>query len=459
MNNSFKSYGFSFLFFLLSVGVFRGRLGSDDIEVFNAAFNFYQSGNFSDLQQTYVWKNRTIWFFLDLIIISLTNFILGTTHLEVISKFICGYSMTFFAFLGFALVFQYCQNKISHSGAYLAFTVVIFCTPILTLATGDGIESLIFLLMTLVITRDTYFSGLYGYLLFLIKFYHAPLILTMEAIKKNNKTVISLLVLIGVIIFYKYINSSETSSFPYKLILNRDYFTNLSNILFSIGAGFFFIWPLYIGAIILGWNKVTLLKALNIFVLLLFFSLFPFWHGQGPGTRYILPLMIIFLPEVVEGVNKIITMKRYKIIKFFVILYALLNLSTLEYRNTSIFEYRSDSAYSGMAYGVNDKDINFYEFNAYQFNPIIFSTTVTIYKVFGLNCKNSYVAVNCDAIYPRTLVSRIKYSIERSLPYTSFIKDGYLSKIILYLPYVYYLLIIFLVLFNYKNFDKKNEIN
>lgn len=444
------------LFFFISLCIFRGRLGSDDLETFNTAFYFYQTQDFNIIENTYVWRNRTVWFFLDLLIIFLTDIFFSNKNLELASRFICGYSMTFFAFVSYFLIYRYFKKKLSNDGAYLALTLTIFTTPILILATGDGIESLIFLLFVIIIIQSNKTNALIGYILFLIKFYHAPLIILLEIIKKNYISVLALLILMCSTLIYKYCNLSDNSTFPYNLIVFQDYFTNLFNISFSVGSGFFIVWSIYLIFVLLGYNKETLIKFIGVLILLLFFSIFPFWHGQGPGTRYVIPLMVVFIPEISRGISKVINTKIEIYLRFLIIIISILNLSTLEYRNTSIYEYRNDSAMSGKAYGVNDRIIDFYDFRNYEFNPIIFASKITILKFTNSDCNKSYISTDCEAIYPKTLISRINYSIERSLPYTKNITNPLIIFTLEMIQYLLYVILITFILFNLPYFRKFN---
>lgn len=427
-------------------------MGSDDLETFNAALNFYQGGDYSQLQQTFEWSNRTIWVILDICIIGLTDIFIDNQSLGSVSQFLSGYFMTLSAFLGYFLIFQYISKLEGFRTGICATSILIFCSPILTLATGDGIESLIFLLIICIFIKLGN-NNIYSYVLFLIKFYLAPLIISIEYINNNIKKIgIYVMSFILIIVLKYYLIQDNQNSYSSRIVTIPEYFENLHNILFSPGAGFIFIWPMYIICIFLGFGRYTIIKLINIFFLLLFFSLFSFWHGQGPGTRYIIPMMIIFIPEIIVAVKKI------KYLKIIFLIYAILNISTLDYRNTSIYEYRNDSALIQKAFGVNDFNIKFYEFSKLDFNPLIFANQILVYKLFKLDCKKIYVASDCEKIYPRTLISRISYSLDRNLPYTNFIKNKILIKVVKFLNIIVYFIIYVIVFYSFMVSFKEEKV-
>lgn len=428
-------------FFAFSILLFRGRLGSDDLETFNAAYNFYINRSYLELKQTFAWSNRTLWVILDICIIFFADKLVESNYLFAVSQFICGYLMTFSAFLGFYLIYQFLRKSETYSNSMCAIGIFIFCSPILILATGDGIESLIFLLIVYMYTSLAN-SNILAYSLYMIKFYFAPLIITIEYFKNNYKN-IYLYTLLFIIIFVlkNLIIEENDNSYLSRIVNFNQYLENIYNIFISVGAGFIFIWPIFIICIYFGYGRYTTIKIFNVLTLLLFLSLFSFWHGQGPGTRYIIPVMAIFISEIAVAVKKI------KYLKIVFLMYAILNISTLDYRNTSVFEYRNDSASHGRAYGVDDRNIHFYEFNQLEFNPIIFSSQIFIYKIFNYDCNKIYVSTDCKNIYPRTLISRVSYSLNRDLSYTSFIRNKILISGVHFLYFFVYCFIYFIAFY------------
>jgi hypothetical protein len=434
---------FIILFTFLSIFIFRGRLGSDDLEVFNAAYNYYQSGSYSELKQTFAWINRTLWVILDICVLSIAGIFIENKYLSFVGQFLCGYLMTLSAFLGFYFIYRFLRKTETFNNAVCATSISIFCSPILSLATGDGIESLIFLLIVY-ITTSSRGNIIVAYVLFLIKFYYAPIIILTEYINNNIKKIFFFVILFSLTIILKYYLIFENqNSYISRIVTLDQYFENIYNIFFSPGAGFIFIWPVFLVCIYLGFSKHTIIKLLNIFALLFFFSLFSFWHGQGSGTRYIIPVMIIFIPEIAVAVKKM------KYLKIVLLIYAILNIPTLDYRNTSVFEYRNDSASHGKAYGIDDYNINFYEFNEPAFNPIIFANQIFVYKILKFDCNEIYVSSECEKVYPRTLISRVTYSLNRKLPYTDFIKSKALIWVTNLLYYLFYIVIYVMAFYSF----------
>ena len=458
------------LIFALTIGVYRGRIGSDDYHTFITSFNFFISGNLGDLINSYEWKNRSIWVILDLGIISITNIIVHNEYLKDVSSFLCGYQTTVFAFIGYFIIIKYFNKKLTIQNSHLAAILSIFCTPLITLATGEGIESLTMVLLLLMTLSNSKYKYIYGYFVFFIKYYQAGLSLTLLWIHREyRKLIIIFIIMVSTLIInfdiIKIFNrlvfgdgalnlydQASSNPFNYSLLLNTKYLYNLYNSIFSPGAGLIWIWTLYLYVAYLGRDKYTYIKVFNIFLILMFLSLFAFWHGQGAGSRYITPLMVIFIPEVARGVGKI------KILKYFILFYALINLTTIDYRNVSIYEYRNDSSKTGVPYGASGAlvDVDFYDFSNYQFHPTVFSSTIAIYKLMKWDCKKSYVEVDCNQVYPRMLVSRINYSIDRGLKYTDGIKGKYVMLIFNYLPTLFYCFFIALI-FCKQNFLFKKD--
>ena len=84
--------------------IYRGRMGSDDLEAFNAAFFYFNNSYFEGLENIYASKNRSAWVGLNLLIINILNFIIGSTHLEEVSKYLCGYALSLSTIFAFYLI-------------------------------------------------------------------------------------------------------------------------------------------------------------------------------------------------------------------------------------------------------------------------------------------------------------------------------------------------------------------
>ena len=154
----------SFLFF-------RGRLGSDDIEVYNFVkyfisselslkdfiinLDFYidKTSEDEDIQVFgyNTWSHRFIWVFQTYIITKLVYILNFFWDFDKIffSQYFAGYVLTFYSFLSYLLVYLHLRKYNNFYYSFLLSSIIFFGTGLISFFTGSYIESLILLLFVL----------------------------------------------------------------------------------------------------------------------------------------------------------------------------------------------------------------------------------------------------------------------------------------------------------------------
>ena len=319
---------------LLSFLFFRGRLGSDDIEVYNFVKYFISSDlNLKDfianitydnytlkenLQNisTSTWSHRFVWI-IQTYIITKVIFIFGIFfdfNKEFLSQYFSGYILTFYSFFAFLIILFDLQRRQKIYYSFFLTSIIFFGTGLISFFTGSYIESLILLLFVMrQVTKNYKKIFIYDLIIILIKPYYFIYLIFLYFV--NNKsfwknTQILALLLLGYLLVKIYINtfsSTENVSLLLSFMPNFDFYfiiKNLFSFYFSLGMGIFFTSTILIILIIFGYSKKTILKIFGLFFLSIFLCLWEGFHGFAPGGRYFLPLIVTFLPEIDSGSDK-----------------------------------------------------------------------------------------------------------------------------------------------------------
>ena len=490
---------------IISILLFRGRLGSDDIEVFNFVHGYLNSDYvsikeyaanlqdltfyFNDVQKHsfMTFYHRFIWVLQTLFIYKLTSIFL---NLSLINSFFavqyfCGLIISIYSVLSFYFFYLILKKKTMNNSSSLILSFFLFCgTGLISFFTGSYIESLIVLLLVLrFFYKNTSTIFAIDLIILFIKPYYFIIIFFCKLsdyffIKQRLYSIAKyLFFLIFLVIIYRFALASFYN-IPNQLSIHGAsynihlFIKNFINFYFSFGVGIFFtstipIILIYFGRI----KKVTILKIIGILFFSLFISMWEGFHGQAPGGRYFLPLLFFFLDEIIIGYKKIITFKEKRnfiIFSLFLIL-TIFNIPTLEYRNTSLPEYLNKTAYSEKPAGpatylseINSYKIFPFPLRHIEFNNIIFSSKVFIYKFFNKN--NMYIAsykIDLADIYPSSGLGRLLYINENNLKnynfsILNFIKNFYfLLKII---QIILFSILIFLIFFCSLDLIKKKRI-
>ena len=280
---------FSFLFY-------RGRLGSDDIEVFNFVRYFINSdlnlkefiGNLDlyieqmskieNIQYFNIntWSHRFIWI-IQTYVITKIIFILNlfwNFDKIFVAQYFSGYILTIYTFLSYLLVFYFLRKKNNFYFSFFLSTVFFFGSGLVSFFTGSYIESLILLFFTLrQITLDKKKIFFYDFFIILIKPYYFIYIFFLYFNKKNLTENIKLpfLLLLLYFIIKIYVNSfsgTKNISMLLEFLPTFNIFfiiNNLYNFYFSFGVGIFFSSTLIIILVLLGYSKRTSNKIFGLF--------------------------------------------------------------------------------------------------------------------------------------------------------------------------------------------------
>ena len=435
----------SFLFF-------RGRLGSDDIEVYNFVKYFISSElSFKDFiinLDFYIdktsrdediqvfgyntWSHRFIWIFQTYIITKLVYILNFFWDFDKIffSQYFAGYVLTFYSFLSYLLVYLYLRKYNNFYYSFLLSSIIFFGTGLISFFTGSYIESLILLLFVLrVISQELKKKILFDLLIILIKPYYFVYIAFLyfcdnKSFIKNIKIYFFLIlsfIIIKFIITYNFPTQQSNLDFLKSFNPNLDLeliLNNLYNFYFSYGVGILFSSTIIIILFIFGYNKDSKFKILGLLFLSIFLCLWEGFHGYAPGGRYFLPIVVTFLTELNSGFNylfKNLDKIKFRFTSFIILFLLILNLPVLEYRNTNLASYLNQSAKKEVV--INKlviKDGKIIKKNTpiekITYNHLIFSNIIVVNKIFGSN--NIYFnnqKIELSDIYPMTGIARVIY--------------------------------------------------
>ncbi len=443
----------SVIFF--SIFLFRGRLGSDDIEVYNFVKHFISSNlslkeflvNFSKIEEANIeqdiqlvasstWSHRFFWIIQTFVITKIIYFfgIFFDFNKLFISQYFSGYILTFYSCLSFLIVFLYLKKKNSLYYSFLLSSIIFFGTGLISFFTGSYIESLILLLFVLrEITNNIKLKFFFDALIILIKPYYFIYLIFLYFYNDNNffKNTKILLSLLLIYFFTKSVVNSFSSSNNVDLLLsfnpNFDFhfvLKNLFNFYFSFGVGIFFTSTIVIILLLFGFSKKVFFKLAGLFILSIFLCMWEGFHGYAPGGRFFLPVIITFLPEINLGFNRVVskTFKlRYKILFNVIIVLLLLNLPTLEYRNTNLTSYINSSVYknSNPNFVINEGNsfrlLNTPIQNIF-YNHIVFSNRVVFNKIFDIEKFDiSGQQLKLNSIYPMSGIARLIFISNKNI--------------------------------------------
>ena len=464
-----KSFSnFIFIFFLTFI-LFRGRLGSDDLQAFDVAYDFVNNNvNFANntIQDQWQWSHRSIWIIQDIIIIyflKILNFFLNF-DLMYFSKYFCGWIISFYSVFSIYLCFIYFKKKSIESNVSLVICFgIFFGSSLSSYLTGSYIESLvIFLILLRFNINNQYYKLIIDCLITLIKSYYFLIILPLIILEKNylkNKIYyfLSLLFLFGffkIFTFVGSVNFVQTLPFNFNL---KFIITNIIDMIFSPGFGVIFTSTIPFLLILVGFQRSTLVKLFFILLFIIFISTIPFWHGQAPGGRYLISTLIIFLPEFVRA---IIILKKNKFLPKFltvVILLTIFHLPALEFRNTNMVNFENSVVSKKIVTEpASDRDLNSFPYRDLLFQNAIFANLILYHKIFDNNKTIFFEnrSFQIKDVYPMTGLQRLIFIKKNKYEYFTKIELNYLSKYILLLELFYYFLLIIFLFFFVRAFFK-----
>ena len=488
---------------LISFILFRGRLGSDDLEVFNLVYSFLNShlnfydffyelgknnielNNYNDLQKpdSNTFNHRFVWVLQSFII---TKFVLlfnsvFKIDLYFLAQYFCGYILTFYTVLSFYLTYIFfIKNNVEKLKSLFLCFLLFLGTGLISFFTGSYIESLILLLFVIRLTSNNlilkFFSDL---LICLIKPYYLVVLFLLKLSENNYKKILYLfsyfffITILYFTIKFSLLNFSISSGITNISTFKPNYdiffvIKNLYNFYFSLGIGVVFTAPAIIILIIFGNKKnETFFKILGVFLLSIFLCLWEGFHGYAPGGRYFLPSLIIFIPEIISGYKKIILLKNNKtfnVLTFTFFILILVNIPTLEYRNTNLNSYinksfKNNSSLSPVYFNErNEMKLKYTPINNIEYHHIFFANKVILYKILGRdNLIISNYTVKVSDIYPMTGFARLIFIKNTNL--NLFGNNVFLlsNKFYLYILIFYILFIMSLIFSIFLSFMYSNK--
>jgi len=488
----------------LSFFFFKGRLGSDDLEVFNFIFNyFYSENNLSNYieaiktqssQKTFynssqehsyfTFYHRFVWVVQTYLITSFVKiFSIYSFDVYFFCQYFSGFILSFYTCVSFFLCQNFFNKKTTKINSYFLAISIFFGSGLICFFSGAFIESLVILLLILRVTQNNKYKYFLDFLIIFIKPFYFLLVcgLVFSENKifnsKKFKTLsinfenlkIVLLYIFGLLSLFLFIRYILFDAPPYTNYLTdffgrelnyHIYLNQLFDFIFSFGSGLFFSLPIIIILIIYGWQGYESLSKMFFSVLLIFFlSLFDQHHGQAPGGRYFLPTLFIFMKEMIFG---FIYFKRNIYIMGCIFVITILNLPSIEYRNFNLFQYINQSQIKAKPAESNYDTLNF-PLRDFRFNHIVFANNIILKKIKGVD--TIYIGdlkFNTEDVYPMNPITRVsylnKYKIDKYdnklilmlKNYSNFLVGIYSSFVLIFLFFYFY--------FGFKIISKKNKV-
>ena len=477
-NNKFILFNFLLVSIFLSLFLYRGRLGSDDLQAYTFAYNFLinsdQSffGFLNDEHNAWQFGHRKIWIFQNLIIISILKFFnfFISFDLEILSRYICGWIISFYTIIAYFIFIKILiRNELNFYYSILISTGVFFGSSLISYFTGSYIESLVILLISIrYLVKNNYVKFVLDLFLAFIKPYYLAAVIAMIYAdhKFDKKGIIYFTGVFFLIITEKIIFKNMFAGFLVGLPFDFNIFFILKNLFdtfFSYGFGILFTSFIPFFLILLGSTRDTIIKFLFVLVFLIFISSLTFWHGQGTGGRYAISFLLVFVPEMINAAKKIQNLKIYNIIISSIFLIIILNLPTLEFRNTNIKNYSDEVITTHIAKSPLAEDVNAFPNRNINFNNIVFANKILIAKIFKSDEEifqiNNYT-FQIKNVYPMSGAGRIVYIVKNNLNFISQSNLEFLKNNFKYLSFIYFSVIfifIFFLTLIFRKALKKNE--
>lgn len=453
-----KNLFLCFLAMISSFIFYEGILGdSDHAYVYQQVLNIStMSGGYIEfiLNADFKSLHLSSWILHDYILFNVSTFALNLIGInnQFYFEYFIGWVLSFYFFLALAEFYKIIRkNGLSNSFAFFATCAVFFSTSIICFSTGYVSESIILFLFVL---RMKYSNSTYRVVLDLliisIKPYYAVISIFLYISESKKIQTVNIFNLSSYIFKFR---STELISILLILlffgvtklppILHDNFqfysrgfdlyfaFRNLFLIFFSPSFGSIFTLLAFFIFIFRGWNgNKTLIKIISVIILSFFLSFLPYWHGQMGGSRYLAPVFIIFLPEIIKTLKIFeVNMKLFdRSVTVLISLLIILNLSVIEYRNTTIKEYLSGTVTENKTYmqrfGYNDADQDFYDYYDINFHPSIFGFSIFFSKFLNhekISLGKVINQVPTQNFYPQSGFGRImfieKYNLHDSYPY------------------------------------------
>ena len=389
-----KPFVITFLFFLLVLTHFSGTVTGDEEKVYNFIDSFIRSeSNFiiwlnNPIDNCEIWnkchsaflKHNLGWFFFNLIFYKISEIIFffkDFINERVLIELSLSFFNTSLFFLSFFILYKIFSQKFTKSLTLAGIILLIYGSYLNNLSSGGYIETIILFLLSLRLTflykknletQDYVFIAIIDSFLISLRFFYfwvalIFLIINFNFIKKNKfKIMCYFLCLLPIILIfyniqniiptYAYLNTNELNTLNlidyYFIKIQRSFCVdNIFDLIliyservfrsfFSLSVGILFIFPLFIFALFSNNKKIIIAKLFILIGFICAFSLEQnFYLPAGiSGHRGLAPLIVIFLPEIIEFLEKIYKSKSHKYYITLFILFILLFTPSLYYRST-----------------------------------------------------------------------------------------------------------------------------
>ena len=513
MKNNFLSFlkKSDFIYFLFALAIslilYRGRLGSDDLEVFNYIYDFHQfNGSFfeffnhlssdqklfyDDTQKHtyYTTLHRFTWLLQTGIIYFTTHKFLSLFGSEnfFIIQYASGYVLTFSSVISIFLFNKILQKKkLDKTTSSYVSIILFFGTSLIFLLTGQYLESLsILLILNYIYFPNIYLRLLFGLLLLFTKPFYILVIFGLRVCELNNKNLylnlsnikvlkdLFLLVFLYLLFFLLLSYAIGHADFILSYFSFQQptfdfskFFKNLFNFYFAPGAGVIFSLLIPVILITFGFKKDTIIKLFIVLIISLILSLWKGFHGGIPGSRYLLPFLFIFIDEYVLAL-KYLTSKKNKFFIIVLFVISILNIPSLEYRNLAITEYSSGTintmkpagpatSWTELEEGVR-VDYIYYDWpiNKFKFNSIYFGNYIIINKLLNQNDLSiGNINFNTDKVYPQTGFARLIYIKNKNVDIKQKLVTNILYNYYNFFFYLYVFALISFIIFVCNNLKK-----
>ncbi len=524
-----KPFVITFLFFLLVLTHFSGTVTGDEEKVYNFIDSFIRSeSNFiiwlnNPIDNCEIWnkchsaflKHNLGWFFFNLIFYKISEIIFffkDFINERVLIELSLSFFNTSLFFLSFFILYKIFSQKFTKSLTLAGIILLIYGSYLNNLSSGGYIETIILFLLSLRLTflykknletQDYVFIAIIDSFLISLRFFYfwvalIFLIINFNFIKKNKfKIMCYFLCLLPIILIfyniqniiptYAYLNTNELNTLNlidyYFIKIQRSFCVdNIFDLIliyservfrsfFSLSVGILFIFPLFIFALFSNNKKIIIAKLFILVGFICAFSLEQnFYLPAGiSGHRGLAPLIVIFLPEIIEFLEKIYKSKSHKYYITLFILFILLFTPSLYYRSTlahyTVFTksfMKENKILNTESVLVTEKKVpKCYKPESFVHNNLIMNPGVLGWKILifkELNKENTIIPskfgekiISLKDFPPQTLIHRSKYLIKNDF-YNY--ENNILKKITQKIPIInnliniiYYLsLIVFLII-------------
>jgi hypothetical protein len=418
-------------------------------------------------------------------ILEIFNFPIELNLKMSLISFAVAYLFTFLYLITPIIIFSSMENKDKNKNVAIFLIITFFGTSYLQFVNFYVQENIVIIFfviaMCLLRSQNIIFKALLFFFIFsipLIKIYLLPLsaylIYLNYDIKLNWKKIIFITFLCGLVSCLPYfiqgylyhlkdIHEISNGFIEERIndLKNINFLVNLFNTIFSTSHGLllnYHIFFISIIFIIISDFKNNLISTIILIFYLIFFSFFKFWHGDGVGSRYLAPVMLLFIYNIC---HKLKDFQINNVTKILALIVISLNQAVTEFKTASIRSYLERNISLERKTVVNLNENNF-PYNNINLIPMYFQNKILIHKLIDrpvdYNFENTKLEI--EYIYPRTLLMTIIHVInhpeqklkEKYLPKFIYSKESmlktflYVVKFILHFAFILFLYNVFFIL-------------